>query len=882
MPPKRKAKRTASSRPKRRKEVIPPTPLPLTAEFPAPPPPPKPPVPPWTKTLAVITLALGLFFWWGHHTDTAMLFISMAFFIFLSSGMVFPTPFYPLTLIGLGWVLFTISVGQYYNFRFVFSSFPNMMFASSALYFAVGMGLMVAFWRFLPTSRDEYDVPKVWARVWFWVILAVAAFMRLHRINDALGMYWDDCAICITDPRGILEFHDRYMFVPAGNREPFFSYYLAALWSLMPNAYIIFVQRLGSALIDLTGVWLFYLLGKEIGGRWTGLAAAGLASVSKPMIICNLLGFTQVTVPMAVALTMLMTVRLFKKPDFSHFIQWGLALGFMPYNYTAVRPWLPYIVAVVLFWIWFSKQNEGKGKWDFLLGWGTLLAWVFVFLLRNNFLPMKNGLIVFLNQGWVGLAALVILWYFFKRSLSEAMTADRTSLVPRYFLGVFLAAALAYPLASDSMVAVHTTPLSIFHDRTNLTVNYTSDAVRTFSNKVWVTLQEVFAEGADRGDSNLLHDAFYDFHFIPIFILGMVSLLAQPTWMKTFLLICFFVGISPHVLSIDPHVGKLMGTVAPLSVLAGLGVRQVYSALRTALAGRSGFLFVLLLTAYFGWAFSGTYEKVWVKYFSQESGDRAVSFQAAKYAPQDRVYLVLYQFFASSLSQAILNQGLDVYSLGAENPIPLKTGETRKDVVVIMSVKDDKTKALIESQFKNAAWELIRLGGFQDLRLVGRRAIIPAADIPEKPGKLFYFQQVPAANWTRQYLNGRAVLGYGLIDREDIVQSPYDPVPLDMGGRMVHLKGSFNQPADARVTFKVKTCNHVKLQIDGRMILYLKPFQETLSTDKTIFLTAGNHTAVYDTYLECQRAVPEIMMWVSGLPIGLMGGFPQNSSAAAH
>ncbi len=836
---------------------------------------PKPPLPLWTKTLMVITLCLGLFFWWEHHTDTAMLFISMAVFIFLTGRMSFQTPFYPLTFIGLGWALFTISVGHYHNFNYAFSWLPNLLIGPPGLYFAVGMGLMVAFWRFLPLAHDEYDISKAWARIWFWAIFAVAAFMRLRRIHDPMGGYWDDNSICIMDPRDILEFHDRYMFVPTGNREPFFSYYLAALWSFMPNASIIFIHRLGSAIIDLTGVWLFYLLGKEIGGRRAGLVAAGLAAVSKPMIICDLLGYTQVTVPMAVALTLLMTMRLFKKPDWNHFIKWGLALGFMPYNYTAVRPWLPYIAGVVLCWIWFYKQKEGKGKWDFLLGWGTLLTWVFAFLLRNNFLPMKNGLIVFLNHGWVGLAAVVILWYFFKRSLSEAMMMNRTTLLPRFFLGIFLAAVLAYPLASSPLLAERTSALSIFHNQTDLTVNYTFDAVRTFFDKIWVTLQTIFAEGKD-----LSGDAIFDFHFIPIFILGLVSLLARPNWMKIFLLVCFFAGISPHVLSIDPHVGKLVGIVVPLSVLSGLGVRQICSVLRATREGRSSFMFIFLLIAYFGWAICGTYDKVWKQWFSLESTDRAVSHQVAKYAPQDRVYIALYPYFVSPLTQTVLDQGLDFHSLAAENPIPLKTGEAPKDVVVIMSAGDAKTKALIEGQFKNVSWEDIRRGGYQDILLVGRRAVIPAAEISEKPGKLFYFQGVPAANWTRDYFMGRAILGYGMIEREESVPSPYDPVPPEMGARLVHLKGSFNLPADARVTLKVAASNHVKLQIDGREILYLKPYQETLSGEKRVDLPAGDHRVVYDTYLQGPREIPEISMWIDGKQVGLMGGPAQNSTFA--
>ncbi len=880
MPTKRVSKKS-SSHPKRRKSHPAQIQLTPAVESPVPPVPQQPSLPVWTKTFAIIALCLGLGFALGHHADTAMLFISMAIFIFLSRNASFRTPFYPLALIGLGWALFTVSAGQDRGFVYSFPKLPNFLYAHPAFYFAVGMGLMVAFWRFLPPFRAEDDAPKVWARICFWVILGVAAFMRMHRINDAIGSYWYETVSCITQPWGIFEFHDRYLIASHGSREPFFNYFIAVLCALMQNTHLIFIHRLGCALIDLLGIWLLYLLGKEIGGRWTGLVAAGLASVTKPMVVETLLGYPMVTLSMAVSLILLMTVRLFKKPDLRHFLQWGLVLGFMPYNYTAVRPWLPYIAAVVLCWIWFHKQKGGKGKWDFLLGWGTLGAGVFVFLQWNHFLPMENGFISFLNHGWAGLAVVAILWLIFIRSWLKAVQHNGTSLLRRYFLGVFLAAALAYPLASSPELTGHITELSIFKGLSHSNANCILEAGRIFFNKVWISLQTVFSgRMGGEGDAYLFNGAFFDFHFIPVFILGLVSLLVQPNWMKGFLLLCFFVGISPHVLSTDYNMGKLMGIVAPLSVLAGLGVRQAYSAFRSIRGGHSGILFVLLLTAYFGWAFSGTYHEVWKKYFDMQNLEVTTSLQVAKYAPQDRVYIASFSYFVTGKTQAVLDQGLDYYFLGDQNPIPVKTGDIPRDVMVFMPVYDAKTKDLIDSQFGNVSWEDIPQKGFPGLRQE-RRAIIPAAEIPKEPGKLFYFQRVPDTNWTRDYFMGREILGDGMIEREESVPSPYDPVPPEMGARVVRLKGSFNLPADAQVTFGANTTNHVKLQVDGKEILYLRPYQylKFLSGEKKVDLKAGNHSVVYDTYLKGPMEIPKILMWVDGRPAGLMGAPAQNPIA---
>lgn len=835
----------------------------------------------WNKFLLGACAALWLFCLLKHWPRAETIFLLLALMMAASYALNLNSLKNVFWLIGLGWVLTSVSLGANPNFSYAFSFLGNFNPPNPMVQFGLGMGLVLAFWRFLPAPGPSQDISKGWARLWFWVIFAMAVYFRMYKVHEATGIYWDDNAVGITDPRAIFEFKERPFLMPIANREPFFSYFLAGLWAMMPNAYAIFIQRFGCGLIDLAGIWLFYLLGKEVGGRRVGLVAAALGAVSKPMIIASLIGYTNVTVPMAVALGLLMTFRLFKNPSWKHFFYWGLALGFMPYNYTSVRPWLLFLVVAVFLWMWFSKGRDG-GRLDLGLGWGTLAAWTFCFLLINNFLVKQSPLVSFFSKPVVGWGLLAAAWVLFLASLTKNSPGKAPSLVPRFFIGVFLAGFLIYPMAIQPLVAVHASGLSIFHDASNLSVHFGFDRVANMMKKLVESLTTLFITGDDRGDMNLFGDSFFDYHFIAVFALGFAALVVQPSWMKIFLLISALVGISPHVLSVDPHSGKLVGCVAPLAVLAGLGVNQLYLAFKSTFSGaRQGLLAGLFLAVYFGWAAQGASEKVLNTFFTGDRVEKTVSLQVKQYSGQDRVFLAGYSLFVSGVAQCVLDQGYDFYYLKDKNPIFLKPEDKPKAAIVLMHINDKATQQKIESQFKNVTWDVIYLAGWKDNRPACRRAIIPAAEIEEGGDKFIYSQRVPADNWTRDYLAGRYILGYGMIDLEESVGDLYGAVPSPMWGRLVNLRGTFNLPSASQVTFKVRTNDYVKFQVDGRQIIYLRPEWNPLPISGTLGLTAGSHKVEYDIYLQHEQSIPQVFMSVGGGPDRLLNGSGQPLAATA-
>ncbi|HET9870706.1 MAG TPA: hypothetical protein VFR02_09460, partial [bacterium] len=418
-------------------------------------------------------------------------------------------------------------------------------------------------------------------------------------------------------------------------------------------------------------VVLFYFAGKEAGGIWVGLVAEAAAAFSKPLLIENLIGMTAVTVPLAVALLLWTTFRLFNRTSWGRFIQWGLALGFAPYNYTPIRTWLPFIITVVLAWLFFHKLKGRPKSWvEILLGCGTLTVWILGFLKVNNFLPESD-----LNLGAAAKGAVVMLlaalavvqWRGHQRE------SDR-NWVSAFFLSVLLATALMYPLASDPEISVHTSGLSIFHNQETRTFHYENSVLDQMLKKTGNTLETMFVGGQDRGDLNLPWDAFFEYHFLPLLLLGLAAFLSRPGWLSLFLVLGGFVGISTHILSIDPHSAKMVAAVAPLAILCGLGIRQ----LAASLSARSrkvslGISFAVL--AYLGWAVWGTYDRVWGHYFKIGGVDKIVSQAVGDLADRYRLYMGVYRDFASPESQSLLDEGHNVYLLQPYNPIFLRPGE---------------------------------------------------------------------------------------------------------------------------------------------------------------------------------------------------------------
>jgi hypothetical protein len=282
--------------------------------------------------------------------------------------------------------------------------------------------------------------------------------------SQALPSYWSDFAGEIIDARNVLDLGRHRLTFDPGRREPLFTYTCAFLWLWFPAAKALFIQRLASVLFALLTLWLLYLAGKETAGKRAGCFAAAFGAVNLALACQVMTGIRVVTLPPAVLLSYLWTLRAVRKPDAVRILRWGLALALGAYTYTAF--WAFWMAApVALVWGLRDVQRPGAA-WKTTAGAfsGALLLAVPLFWEGRVFLhaqrvsifsvPDANLFLTFLSRirtcfhllflggpdrwdltpplsallgPWVGAVALLGTWFVWKGK----------RLVPRT-LGVFL------------------------------------------------------------------------------------------------------------------------------------------------------------------------------------------------------------------------------------------------------------------------------------------------------------------------------------------------------------------------------------------------------------------------------------------------------------
>ncbi|HJT24899.1 MAG TPA: glycosyltransferase family 39 protein, partial [bacterium] len=223
-----------------------------------------------------------------------------------------------------------------------------------------GFLALVGLWCMVPRVPENLgDFSPLTARIWFWIFMVLGAFLRMNHPDQPVGGFWDDHYIVISDIRNILDYHQRPLLFPSGWREPLFPYVTAFLWALLPGAHGVFIDKLSATLFDMVTFWILYLTGKEIGGRRMGVVIMGMAAICKGFICPTIFGYGINTTVLGCALAFLFFLRLMKKPDLKHFLEWGAALGFGGYVYAPFRPWTPVLLGVVWLWV-FADSKERR------------------------------------------------------------------------------------------------------------------------------------------------------------------------------------------------------------------------------------------------------------------------------------------------------------------------------------------------------------------------------------------------------------------------------------------------------------------------------------------------------------------------------------------
>ncbi|HVM33076.1 MAG TPA: hypothetical protein VMU88_08080 [bacterium] len=181
-----------------------------------------------------------------------------------------------------------------------------------------------------------------------------------------------------------------------------------------------------------------------------------------------------------------------------------------------------------------------------------------------------------------------------------------------------------------------------------------------------------------------------------------------------------------------------------------------------------------------------------------------------------------------------------------------------------------KNRDRIQKEFPHTVWSTVksnREGNPEVLRI----AEIPAADVASAPGKLFYFQSISDDDWVRDFTVGSYLLYSGLTAEEDLAKSPYAPIPTDMGGDLVQIRGRVVFPSGGTLRLKVTSANYAILSMDGKTVLDFRPWVNEETMVKTLEVSPGPHLVSYLAFLHMGNEIPQIKMSLNGQPEQLLG-----------
>ncbi|MCH8093334.1 MAG: glycosyltransferase family 39 protein [Chloroflexi bacterium] len=175
---------------------------------------------------------------------------------------------------------------------------------------------------------------------WSLLVLAVfgvAAYFRFSRLAEVPLAMWSDHAEKYLDIIDIINGQTSIFFVRNAGREPMQFYATVAAIKWFGASFSFLTLKFITALAGLFTLPFMYLFGKEVGGRWTGLAAMALLGIAFWPNVISRVGLRFSFFPLLLAPALYYMVRGFKNRRQNDFVLTGIFVGLGVYGYTAAR-----------------------------------------------------------------------------------------------------------------------------------------------------------------------------------------------------------------------------------------------------------------------------------------------------------------------------------------------------------------------------------------------------------------------------------------------------------------------------------------------------------------------------------------------------------------
>ncbi|HTA75975.1 MAG TPA: glycosyltransferase family 39 protein [bacterium] len=737
------------------------------------------------------------------------------------------------------------------------------------------IGLIGAFLIFNPKEPKDQDISSWTARIWFWAIVILAAFMRIYRVGTPEGSYGFDEAGGIMAIRLVRDLQDYQQgYYIAYYEKPLTAYITLFFWHWLPAATDLYVGRVTSIACDMVNILLLYLIGKEIGGRRTGVLAAGIGAISKPLLNFTAMAMGGPLIHFLYLWPILISLRLFKKPDLRHFLQLGLTLSIGLYAIDYVRITLVIFTFCILGWLLSFKENRkitGPAGWLVLFNVFVLGFYYFYMSLgfshtswiHQLFSRWRTEFLIFMTVCCVVLAAVSYLPGFKWKSAKKNINWINA------LLGFWICTILDYPQMTQP-------------DYLERTENLVVQGGGAFSG----TLAAVFAKlisagqllfwyGSWPANMGVVGDAMFSLGETVIIFAGLAYLIARPKWDRIFIFILVAAALLPHVLVGGNHNLRVYGAVGTLILLGALALNAILKNALSLPGGRWIYRVLIVLLLVFGsWCAKTTYDRVNYQWFDNQvlylTSARNIAIKES--AQGRRVYFSDDVF---GVEETVICEGLTVHHLYQTSVIYRNPRENPQDVsVLIHDFSGGPGKALkdrINREFPEAVWS-----AENEIQLCR----IPYTALLKKKQTMFVVRDEPKSVWKREFIRNECGIIFDLINYEDRVSHVTDPISPEYASIYAEAANAFVEAVRYSTVIHVahegdyvvhyKAMNRSYLKIDDKMISdlyffkllgYMAPEKEG---DETVHLIAGDHRVEVVTAFQRTTRPPEFWLRAKG------------------
>lgn len=301
------------------------------------------------------------------------------------------------------------SVPLYTGFKLEYLLFSLMMAILAFLFFGNGrFGLLnmllwalavffffMAFWPI--KGKQPFKITAVWQQImdggwhlritrWTIIVLAVIAvilFFNFARLDSVPPEMVSDQAEKLMDINDILNGNTPVYFPRNTGREALHFYFSAAFMRLFDLDVSFLNLKIVAVFANLLTLFFIYLLAKEWGDRWVGLAAALFAGIAYWPLLFTRLALRIPYYPLFVAPVMYFVIRGLRRQNIPDILWAGFFLGLGLHGYTPYRIMPILVVLGILFYLVHTADKNLRLRAVFaliLIAFTSLL--VFIPLLR--------------------------------------------------------------------------------------------------------------------------------------------------------------------------------------------------------------------------------------------------------------------------------------------------------------------------------------------------------------------------------------------------------------------------------------------------------------------------------------------------------------------